>query len=527
MSSPALLTLDSVTLAKPDGTALFSGLTLAIGRERVGLVGRNGSGKSTLLAVIAGDAAPQSGTIHRAGRIATLRQIQPDQGSVAQALGVSEALARLARMEAGEGTLDDAAEADWTLPERLESALADVGLRHIALDRDCASLSGGERTRLGLTAMLLSEPDLLLLDEPTNNLDADGRRAIADLLSRWPGGALVASHDRDLLEAMDRIVQLSPIGILSVTGGWSAFVAERDAQRDRADVTLERSRRDLDQRERDSQQQAERKARRDKAGRAARARGDMPKILLGKRAEQAEQSGARDRHLAERQIGNAQEAVETARRQVEVLTPLHIDLPPSGLSSSRVLLRFEGVVLEREGRRLFGPLSFEIAGPRRIAVEGRNGSGKTSLLRLATGDLAPTTGRITRAEGRLAMLDQHAALLDPALDLVENMRAHHPGLTNGEAHAVLARAAFRNRDALKAAGVLSGGERLRAALAIVTAGPTPPQLLLLDEPTNHLDLDAIETLEEALRGYDGALLVVSHDETFLERIGIEQRIRLG
>ncbi len=125
------------------------------------------------------------------------------------------------------------------------------------------------------------------------------------------------------------------------------------------------------------------------------------------------------------------------------------------------------------------------------------------------------------------MLDQHVAGLDPALDLVGNLRRRHPALNANEAHAALARFGFRNRDALRPAGSYSGGERLRAGIAIAFSGPQPPQLLILDEPTNHLDLDAIETLEAALRDYDGALVVVSHDAAFLEAIGVEREIRLG
>ena len=527
MPASALLTLDRIAVARPDGTALFSDLTLAVGRERIGLVGRNGCGKSTLLAIIAGEAPPQAGHLHRAGRIAMLRQIPADAASVAEALGVAPALARLDRLDAGTGTARDAAEADWTLRERLAQALEDVGLGSLALDRVPESLSGGERVRLGLAAMLLEQPDLLLLDEPTNNLDEEGRAAVAGLLARWPGGALVASHDRALLEGMDRIVQLSPVGVLSVSGGWSAFIAQRDAQRAQADDALDRSRRDLVQRERGAQRQSEKKARRDKAGRAVAAKGGLPRILLGARARQAEESGARERHIAQRQMAEAQGAVAAARERVEVLTPLAIALPPTGLPANRTLLWLDAVTLVRGGRHLFGPLSLTVTGPRRIAIAGPNGSGKSSLLAVIAGTLAPTGGAVRRAEGAIALLDQSISLLPPDRALIETMRARHPGLTMGEAHAALARFAFRNRDALKPAGVLSGGERLRAGLAMVMAGPRPPQLLILDEPTNHLDLDAIEVLEEALRGYDGALVVVSHDEAFLDRVGVEERIRLG
>ena len=526
MSAPALLTLDQVSAATPDGTPLFANLTLAVGRERIGLVGRNGAGKSTLLALIMGEGEFTSGRISRAGRIAIMRQILPDAGAVQDALGVGAALARLARLEAGEGTPDDAAEADWTLVERLMAALDDVGLAGLALDRTSASLSGGERTRLGIAAMLLTEPELLLLDEPTNNLDVQGRESVAALLARWPGGAIIASHDRALLEGMDRIIHLSPVGILSVTGGWSDFVTHRDAIRERAGLALESNRRELDHRQRAAQIQAERKARRDKAGRATKAQGGMPHILMGRRAEQAEQSSARDQLLATRQIGEALDNVEAARAQVEILTPLHIDLPRTGLSANRTLLRFEDVVLERGDRRVFGPISFTVQGPQRFAIEGANGSGKTSLLALAAGILEPTRGRVHRAEGTIAVLDQFVGLLRADLDLVENIRAAHPGMTTGEAHTVLARFAFRNRDARKRTGVLSGGEQLRAGLAIATAGRVPPQLLILDEPTNHLDVESIETLEEALIAYDGALMVVSHDATFISKIGVTDRIQM-
>ena len=177
-------------------------------------------------------------------------------------------------------------------------------------------------------------------------------------------------------------------------------------------------------------------------------------------------------------------------------------------------------------RRLFGPLSFEVRGPERIAIGGVNGSGKTTLLRLIAGDLEPTTGDIRRLTDRVAVLDQHVGLLDSAGSILDNLRRLNPDLSDNEAHAALARFAFRNKAALRIAATLSGGERLRAGLACVFARPRPPLLLLLDEPTNHLDLASIEVLETALSGFDGALIAVSHDQGFLQAIGVQREIRL-
>ncbi|MDD3798341.1 MAG: ABC-F family ATP-binding cassette domain-containing protein [Novosphingobium sp.] len=523
----SLLTFDCVSASRPDGTPLFSGLTLALGRERTGLVGRNGAGKSTLLAIAAGLREPASGAVSRHGTAGRLHQVLPAAGGVADALGISAALDAMARLEAGEGTMGDAALAQWDLPQRLDDALAAVGLAGMAAGRQVAGLSGGERTRLGLARLLLEAPDLLLLDEPTNNLDREGREAIHALLRGWRGGVLVASHDRALLEGMDRIVELTPVGVTVHGGGWSSFAEARDAARERAQAELDRAKRAVDRQAGAAQRQAERQARRDKTGRAVRARGDQPKILLDKRRERAEHTAAGNRVLAGRQATEARETLDTARRQVEIVTPLAIALPPSGLPANRTVLAMRDVAVERDGRRIAGPLTLSLAGPERVALAGPNGSGKTTLLRVAAGLAEPSSGAVSRAPGAVAMLDQHVELLDPDLTLVGNIRTHHPEITANRAHDVLARFAFRNRDALRPAGTLSGGEKLRAGLAIVCSGPQVPQLLILDEPTNHLDLDAIAELERALAGWDGALLVVSHDAAFLDAIGIGREIALG
>ena len=511
----SFLTLDGVAFRTPEGRALFSELSLSIGRERMGLVGRNGCGKSTLLGAIAEGRSASAGHIVLSGTAGLLAQDWPGDWALGHVLGVAEPLACLARVLAGEGREEDFAAADWTLEERLAAILERV-----------PSLSGGERTRVGLARLLLEAPDLLLLDEPTNNLDAAGRNLVAQVLADWPGGVLVASHDRALLEGMDRIVELAPTGVRTVTGGWSQFAAIRDAERVRAEAELERAEADLGQVRRAAQAQKEAKATRDKAGRAFAAGGSQAKILLGRQAERAQNSGGALSRQATRQRDEAEDRLAQARGQVEVRVPVRMDVPSSGLPANAQVLSLQAVTLVRAGRA-YGPWSLDIKGARRMAVTGPNGAGKTTLLRLAVGELAPQTGGVTRAEGRVAWFDQHLGQLAGDADILANYRRLNPGAQEENARAALARFGFRGEASRQLVGTLSGGERLRAGLACILGGASAPWLLVMDEPTNHLDIESVEMLEGALRDYDGALLVVSHDRAFLEAIGIEEQVEVG
>jgi ATPase subunit of ABC transporter with duplicated ATPase domains len=278
---------------------------------------------------------------------------------------------------------------------------------------------------------------------------------------------------------------------------------------------------------RETQLATERKARRDAAGRRARAGSSDPKILLDARAERAENSGGHQRRVAERLRTQASADLAEAQARIERVRTLAFDLPSCGLPAGRTVLAMEAVAFGHPDQPpLFADVTLRLTGPERVAVVGPNGAGKTTLLRLAAGDLAPSQGRASRG-APTAFLDQQTAILRSDETLLEAFLRLNPDATRNDAQAALARFLFRNTAAGKPVAALSGGERLRAALACVLMSAQPPQLLILDEPTNHLDLDSIAAVETALCGYDGALLVVSHDADFLAAVGVEREIALG
>ncbi|SIO17551.1 ABC-F family ATP-binding cassette domain-containing protein [Vannielia litorea] len=516
-----VLSLSAVPLTAPDGTPLTPPLTLAFGPERTGLVGPNGAGKSTLLALLAG-IAPLAGRIDRQASAGRLLQSWPDLAMrVGEALGQAEALARLARIEAGAPEGDDLDRADWQLGARLDEALARAGVPGLEPSRPLAQLSGGQRTRVGLARLLLDAPDIALMDEPTNNLDAEGRALVGEIIDLWPGGVVVASHDRALLERMDRIVELTPAGAHVTGGGWQAHVAEREARRAREAGALDRARREAARVSREVQAAREKAAQRAQAGKKARASGSQPKVLTDFMADRAGRTQGADRRRAERLDAAAEAAREAAAAHVAPARALSIEAEAG--RGGAVVLRMEGLVVGRAGFRL-GPVQGQVAAGERVALTGRNGAGKSTLIAALRGRIAPLEGRFTVTPAR-AVLDQHAGDLDPERSLIDNLRALHPEMETNAAHALLARYGFRNAAAATPVERLSGGERLRAALAVALGG-TPPALLLLDEPTNHLDIETVELLEEALRGYRGALLVASHDAAFRAAIGLTREIAL-
>ncbi|WP_433271503.1 ribosomal protection-like ABC-F family protein [Actinosynnema sp. CS-041913] len=529
--SETRVVVSGLSFSWPDDTPVFDGLSATVPNGRTGLVAPNGAGKTTLLKLIAGELRPSAGSVTVDGVLGYLPQDLPLTGdpTVAEILGVAETLRALAAVESGDAdekhftTIGN----DWDVEERTRAQLNKLGL-DIGLERPLHTLSGGQVVSLGLAAQLLKRPDVLLLDEPTNNLDADARHRLYDVLDDWHGCLLVVSHDRALLDRMDRIAELDNGEIRYYGGNFTEYERAVTAAREVAEKNIRNAEQEVKREKREMQQARERAARR--ASNAARNLGDagLPKIFAGTMKRNAQESAAKADGTHAARVGAAKARLDQAERALRDDRKISVELPRTAVPAGRTLFSGERLRAGYGERELFAGDGADLAirGPERIALTGPNGVGKSTLLRIIHGDLEPTGGDVTRADGRIAYLSQRLDLLDGDRTVAENLAASAPAMPPAERMNLLARFLFRGSRAHLPVGILSGGERLRATLACVLFAEPAPQLLLLDEPTNNLDLVSVGQLESALNAFQGAFVVVSHDERFLAEIRVDRGLRL-
>ncbi|NJQ06099.1 ATP-binding cassette domain-containing protein [Streptomyces lonarensis] len=523
----AALTCSALSFRYADGTPVLEELSMTVPRGRTGLVGANGSGKSTLLRLFAGLLRPESGSVGVTGSLALLPQtLTLDTGlRVEQALGIADQRAAVRAIESGDvdpAHFETVGE-DWDVEERALATLGSLGLDHLGLDRRVGEMSGGETVLLRLAALLLGRPDVLLLDEPTNNLDLFARRRLYEAVDTWRSGVLVVvSHDRELLERVDRIAELRSGEVAWYGGGWSAYEEAVAAQQETAERLLRVADADVRRQKKELEESRIKIARRERNSRRMQAERRAPRIVAGNRKRAAQESAGKLRGLHEDRLDEARERREEAADAVRADAAIRVDLPRTEVPAGRTVLTVEGLRLPH-GRLRHGDL--RIHGPERVALVGRNGAGKTSLLRTVAGALAPASGEV-RAHVPLRFLPQRLDVLDDGASVAANVAAVAPGVPENEIRRQLARFLFRGARAEQPAGTLSGGERFRAALAAMLLASPAPQLLMLDEPTNNLDLASVRRLTEALASYRGALLIAGHDLAFLEAVGVTRWVLL-
>ncbi|WP_042171533.1 ABC-F family ATP-binding cassette domain-containing protein [Streptomyces sp. NBRC 110035] len=514
------ITCTALSFTWPDGTPVLEDLDVTFGPGRTGLIGVNGSGKSTLLKLISGELRPTGGTVRVTGEVGHLPQNVTLDTSlrVDEALGIAAQRAALHAVEAGDVTEAhfETVGDDWDVEERALATLGELGLGKIGLDRTLGEVSGGESVLLRLAALLLDRPDVLLLDEPTNNLDLYARRRLYTAVGNWPGVMVVVSHDRELLELVDQIADLRSGGVTWYGGSYTAYEEALAVEQEAAERMVRVAEADLRKQKRELADTQVKLARRKRYGQKMRDQKREPKIVMDARKRAAQESAGRHRIMHEERLAGAKERLDEAAEAVRDDDEIRVDLPCTAVPPGRTVLTLMDLELAY-GARVRG--CFELRGPERVALIGRNGAGKTTLLRTVAGELPPVSGEAA-AQVPLRFLPQRLDVLDDELSVAENVARSAPDATNNRIRARLARFLFRGARADQKAVTLSGGERFRATLAALMLAEPAPQLLMLDEPTNNLDIAGVRQLTTALESYQGALVVASHDQPFLESVGI-------
>ncbi|MEG0928680.1 ABC-F family ATP-binding cassette domain-containing protein [Chryseobacterium sp.] len=528
-----MILLQNISFGFPGGNLLFNHINLTIqSHTKSALVGNNGMGKSTLLKIMAGEIQPLSGNINIEGEIFYVPQMFGNFNhlTISECLKIDQKLNALEKITNGEvdekyfETLND----DWDIEERCKNALQYWGLQDFELNQKLEGLSGGQKTKVFLAGIQINQPDLIILDEPTNHLDLEGRKLLYDLIDKISATVVIVSHDRSLLNLIDTTFELSNQGITAYGGNFNFYTEQKEVEEDALQNDINAKERALKKAKEKERETLERKQKLDARGKQKQEKSGVARIMMNTLRNNAEKNTSKLKSVHAEKINDISGDLRELRSTVRNSDQMKVNFNDSGLHSGKLLLTVENVNFTYGTQKLWiENLNLEVRSGDRISIKGSNGSGKTTLIKLLFGNAQPFEGRLNRSEFQSIYVDQEYSLINPELTVYDFVQTFNDNaLQESEVKTLLSRFLFGKETWDKKCEFLSGGERLRLLLCGLSISNKAPDMIILDEPTNNLDLQNVEILTNSIKDYHGTLLVISHDEIFLNEIGIDKVMEL-
>ena len=542
------ISIQQISYIHPDKEVLFSDLNFAISKgQKLGLVGNNGCGKSTLLQIIAGQLSPSSGVIVRPDDLYYIPQHfgQYDSLTIAQALQIERKQQALHAILAGDVSnenftiLND----DWNIEERSIAALDLWGLGQFTLSYPMNLLSGGEKTRVFLAGMDIHHPSVILMDEPTNHLDSSGRQRLYDWVEKYRSTLLVVSHDRTLLNLLPEICELEKHQINYYGGNYEFYKEQKTLMQEALQQRIEEKEKALGIARKVARETAERRDKQNVRGEKSNIRKGVPRIVLNALQGKSEKSTSKLTGVHQEKAEKLTNERNQLRGSLSPTTALKTDFNSSSLHTGKILVTAKEINFSYHSNSINNdiqensiskqqlwqaPVSFQLKSGDRLRIEGANGSGKTTLLKLITGQLQPQEGTLTRTDFSYVYLNQEYSIIDDRNSILEQAYAFNSrNLPEHEIKIILNRYLFPASEWDKSCRKLSGGEKMRLAFCCLMISNNTPDMFILDEPTNNLDIQSIEIITATIKNYAGTVIAISHDNYFIQEIGVEQCILLS
>lgn len=528
-----MVILQNISYSHSNKDALFSDINLTVNaHEKIALIGDNGAGKSTLLKIIAGDLQPSCGQLIINTKPYVVPQVfgQYNHLTVGQALDVAaklDALHEILKGNTAEGNFD-VLDDDWTIEDRCREALAYWKADGLDMFQKMETLSGGEKTKAFLAGIMIHQPEVVLLDEPSNHLDMEGRQLLYDFIRSAKSSLIVVSHDRKLLNLLNRICELDFKGIKNYGGNYDFYLQQKAIETEAVNQDIHSKEKALRKAREKERETIVRQQKLDARGKSKQEKAGVARIMMNTLKNNAENSTSKLRNAHAGKIEAINRDLQDLRTSVSDVSKMRFGFQDSLLHKGKILVKADNINFGYGEQHIWKqPLNFHISSNERIGIKGANGSGKTTLIHLILGGLQPATGTMANAAGKCLYIDQDYSLIKNEYTVYQQAQEFNStGLEEHDIKIRLNRFLFGRDSWDKPCSVLSGGERMRLLLCCMTISDTAPDIIILDEPTNNLDIQNIEILTLAINEYQGALIVVSHDETFLEQIHISKVISI-